>query len=75
VILNPGTYRCTSHNTDLTTLVREQLEDDPRARSAYGGRDRLPGRTLSGAREFTVIVSCPGAGTTHKVTCRGTVAP
>ena len=73
--LDPDTYQCPTHNIDITTLVREQLEDDDDARSAYWWGGRAAGRNPSGAREFAVIVSCPGAGAAHKLTCRGTLTP
>ena len=72
--LDPDTYECPTHHTDLTAQVHEQLEDDDTP-IAFGWRDRLAGRTASGAREFTAIVSCPGTGTAHKLTCRGTLTP
>lgn len=74
MILDPDVYQCPTHDTDLTMLVREQLEDDDAA-VAFGRRDRLAGRKSSGARAFAVIVSCPGTDTPHKLTCRGTLTP
>jgi hypothetical protein len=75
VILYPDIYRCPTHNIDLTMLVREQLVEDDGAPGAYGWRDRRASRSPSGARKFTVIVSCPGMDSLHPLTCRGTVTP
>jgi hypothetical protein len=75
VTLDPDIYQCPTHKIDLTMLVREQLVEDDAALGAFGWRDRLAGRNPSGARTFTVIVSCPGTDTPHTLTCRGTLIP
>src|SRR5689334_13833807 len=61
--LDPDTYECPDHHTDLTSLVEEALE--------------LQGPPLAyqrppGPRQFQVIVTCPGDGTgAHSLTCAG----
>ncbi len=68
--LEPSTYKCPEHNTDLTDLVAETLEEDGPP-VAYRGP-----RKATAARPFQVIVTCPGANGTgaHRLTCSGTRA-
>lgn len=72
MILDPDTYQCSTHDIDLTTQVREQMEED-HAPVAYRWGARVPRN--SPAREFGVIVSCPGADSPHQLTCRGKLTP
>jgi hypothetical protein len=69
MILDPATYPCPVHTTDLTDQVVAQLEDDDGWPVAYKRR-----RTRD-QPEFEVVVTCPGAGTAHAVTCRGIRRP
>jgi hypothetical protein len=72
--LQPGTYACPDHQADLTGQVREALDDDgDGAPVAYGRRGLLAAR--AGGHPFEVIVTCPGGGTPHTLTCTGTYAP
>lgn len=80
--LDPDSYTCQEHQTDLTPQVLELLGGDgpPGAQTrrpplAYGRRPRL-GRATA-AREFEVIVVCPGTGAAepHNRVCYGTYAP
>ena len=73
MILDPDTYVCPEHQADLTTQVREALEDDGPP-LAYK-RPAL-GRGGSGPRPFRVIVTCPGApgSAEHPLACAGTWA-
>jgi hypothetical protein len=67
--LEPADFRCSTHNTDVTSQVVEQLEDDEEI-IVFG---RLGGR--SGTEAFEVVVWCPGPGGSesgHKLACRGT---
>jgi hypothetical protein len=58
---DPATFTCLSHRVDLTSQVKDQLEEtvgppvafDPRR---FLGRDRKK-------EPFEVVVSCPGDGT------------
>ena len=61
--LRPSQFHCHDHpQQDLTELVEEELElQTPAAFSRPGATD------------FRVIVTCPGDGTAHEVTCSGTV--
>jgi hypothetical protein len=68
--LNPGRYECPDHQTDLTGLVEEALEDQGPP-VAY----RRLGRQAPPVRSFQVIVTCPGGGTPHSLTCIGTQIP
>jgi hypothetical protein len=71
--LNPDSYRCPDHETDLTDLVVEQLEE----RVPVTFRPRRP-------EQFRVLVTCPGTttgghgqaatpGQRHEVACAGHV--
>jgi hypothetical protein len=66
--LNPSTYQCPEHRTDLTGLVAEALEDEGPPVAYWSLRKR------PAARPFSVIVTCPGANGTgaHDLTCSGT---
>ncbi len=68
--LEPSTYECPEHHTDLTGLVAETLEDDGPPVAYYVLRK------TTAARPFQVIVTCPGANGTgaHQLTCSGTWA-
>ena len=70
--LNPARYECPDHHTDLTGLVEEAL-DNQGPPVAY--RRPWPGRQSVGDRPFQVIVTCPGGGAAHSLTCTGTQAP
>lgn len=66
--LDPSTYECPEHHTDLTGLVTEALEDDSPPVAYFSLRKTTV------ARPFQVIVTCPGvngAGA-HQLTCGGT---
>jgi hypothetical protein len=65
--LDPATYTCPTHQTNLTDQVLEQLEDDDEWPIAFEPKIRQP--------EFEVVVTCPGGGTAHPVTCRGIRRP
>jgi len=67
VILDPSSYECPEHQTDLTGLVEEVLEDDGPP-VAY-----LRPRKTPTAWPFQVIVTCPGAdgAGAHQLTCSG----
>lgn len=63
VEITPSQFHCHDHQQqDLTELVKEELE--LRTPAAFPVR---------GSKVFRVIVTCPGAGTAHDVTCSGTV--
>jgi len=66
--LDPLSYQCPEHHTDLTPLVTEALDDDAPPVAFFGLR-----RKPSGPRPFQVIVTCPGAGgaAAHQLTCAG----
>ena len=66
--LDPARYECPDHHTDLTGLVEDALEDQGPP-VAY--RRPLRGRQGTADRPFQVIVTCPGAGTPHSLTCTG----
>jgi hypothetical protein len=72
VKLDPETYSCQKHRTDLTGQVTEALDDDVPP-LAY---DRLPilGRASARPRPFEVTVTCPGTGGSgpHDLVCTGT---
>lgn len=70
--LDPARYECPEHHTDLTGLVEEALEDQSPP-VAY--RRPLSGRQGTADRSFQVIITCPGVGTPHSLTCAGTQAP
>jgi hypothetical protein len=70
MILDPATYTCPSHHTDLTHQVLEQLDDDYGWSVAY-----KPRKIRRSQPEFEVVVSCPGEGKAHQLTCRGTLQP
>jgi hypothetical protein len=67
VILDPSTYQCPEHLTNLTDLVTEALEDEglPVAYSFL--------RKVKNPRPFEVIVTCPGVNGAgeHELTCTG----
>lgn len=67
MILNPSSYECSEHHTDLTDLVEETLQDDGPP-VAY-----FPLRKTKPARPFQVVVTCPGAtgAGAHQLTCSG----
>jgi hypothetical protein len=69
--LDPESYTCPDHHTDLTALVEEALEDEA-GEIAYGRR--LLGRAAPRPRPFEVTVTCPGAavGGPHDLVCAGT---
>ena len=68
--LDPSTYACPEHHTDLTELVAEALEDGGPPVAYF----RL--RKAAAPRPFQVIVTCPGANGAgaHQLTCSGTRA-
>ena len=70
--LDPATYTCPDHQTDLTALIKEALEDDGPP-VAYP-RPQLPGRAGPRPRPFEVTVTCPGTpgGGPHELVCAGT---
>jgi len=72
MILDPARYECPDHHADLTGLVEDALEDQGPP-VAY--RRPLSGRQGTAARAFQVIITCPGGGTPHSLTCTGTQAP
>ena len=69
MILDPPTYACPTHGTDLTDQVVEELKDAGWA-VAYKTRDL---RRIQ--PEFEVVVTCPGTRAPHQLTCRGTREP
>ena len=71
--LDPESYTCPDHHTDLTALVEEALEDEG-ADVAYKRTLRL-GRPAR-PRPFQVTVTCPAtAGSEpHPLVCAGTRA-
>ena len=71
--LDPADYTCPDHHADLTSQVRDALEEDGGPPVAYR-RGLLPGKK-SGPRPFQVIVTCPGpAGSSqpYQLACAGT---
>ena len=70
--LDPATYACPDHQTDLTDLVAEALDggDTP---LAYEPAPLLR-RGATRSHHFQVIVTCAGApgGQPHSLTCAGT---
>jgi hypothetical protein len=66
--LEPSSYQCPEHDTDLTELVEEALDDDTPP-VAYFDLRKKPVE-----RAFQVIVTCPGTNDvgTHHLTCTGT---
>jgi hypothetical protein len=58
----PETFQCDEDQSDLTELVLEELAMQIPA--AFG-----PRRT----RQFRVVLSCPGGGEPHDVTCSGEI--
>lgn len=66
--LDPSSYECAQHHTDLTSLVEEALEDDDPPVAHF----RL--RSAPATSPFEVIVTCPGANGTgaHQITYTGT---
>ena len=66
--LEPSSYQCPEHQTDLTGLVEEALDDDAPP-VAYFSLRKKPA-----ARAFQVIVTCPGMNGVgaHQLTCTGT---
>jgi hypothetical protein len=77
VTLDPDTYRCPTHGTDVTTLVQRELDsigDVANVKFAFA----LPGMRRHRepqSQHFAVIVSCPGDSTPHPLTCMGTFTP
>jgi hypothetical protein len=69
--LDPESYTCPDHHTDLTALVEEALEDEA-GDIAYGRG--LLGRAAPRRGPFEVTVTCPGAvgGGPHDLVCAGT---
>jgi hypothetical protein len=69
MILEPISYSCPTHQTDVTTLVKDALDDDDAPPVAFWGL----GKKMTGPRPFQVIVTCPGASGTgaHQLTCTG----
>lgn len=77
MILDPNSYSCPEHQTDLTVLVTEALGDDgppvayamPRFAASAPFQQRP-----AGPRPFEVLVNCPGADGSgaHQLTCTGT---
>jgi hypothetical protein len=73
--LDPAEYACPDHHADLTSQVRDALDEDDGTPLAYR-RGLLPGKK-SGPRPFQVIVTCPGpagGGQPHELACAGTWA-
>jgi hypothetical protein len=66
--LDPSSYECAEHHTDLTGLVEEALEDDGPPVAYF----RLRGKPATSP--FQVIVTCPGANGagSHQITYTGT---
>lgn len=66
--LDPSSYECAEHHTDLTGLVEEALEDDGPPVAYF----RL--RSKPATSPFQVIVTCPGANGAgpHQITYTGT---
>ena len=66
--LDPSSYECAEHHTNLTSLVEEALEDDAPPLAYF----RL--RSTPTASPFEVIVTCPGANGAgaHQITYTGT---
>lgn len=71
--LDPATYTCQQHQLDLTDQVQEAVQDDDDEPPPITYK-RLPllGRSAPAPREFEVIVTCPGTGEAHSLTCKGT---
>jgi hypothetical protein len=67
MILEPNSYQCPEHHTDITKLVEGALDDDAPP-VAYVSLLKKPA-----TRPFQVIVTCPGANGTdaHQLTCTG----
>lgn len=67
MMLDPNSYECPEHHTDLTNLVEEALEDDAPP-VAY-----LRLRKTTAVRSFQVIITCPGVDDAgpHQLTCSG----
>jgi hypothetical protein len=66
--LQPGTYACPDHKSNLTELVEEALDVD--VPPVAFGRGFLAARAPA-ERPFEVIVTCPGGGTPHTLKCTG----
>jgi hypothetical protein len=60
--LAPTTYECAEDGQDLTGLVRDELAEQVPVAYHRGG-----------LRPFRVIVTCPGGGAPHQVSCSGQV--
>jgi hypothetical protein len=69
MILDPTSYSCPEHHTDLTAQVAEALDDDAPPFAYVSVFRRKP----AGPRPFQVIVTCPGASGSgaHELTCAG----
>jgi hypothetical protein len=70
ITLDPAAYTCPDHGTDLTDQVKQALEEEDDTPRAY--RRPLLGRRTPRARPFEVIITCPGGGQAHSLTCTGT---
>jgi hypothetical protein len=68
--LDPANYTCPDHDADLTGQVRDALDEDGPP-VAYKRPDFLFGRK-PGLCPFEVLVTCPGGGQPHQLTCAGT---
>lgn len=71
--LNPDHYECPDHHVDVTDQVTAKANRDPRGTSYVA----FPGlrKRNQGPEEFKVIVTCPGGGEPHLLTCTGTRNP
>jgi hypothetical protein len=73
--LNPDHYECPDHHVDVTDQVTRKMNPDPdrpgSANVAFPGLRRRD----QGPEQFKVIVTCPGAGEPHLLTCTGTRTP
>jgi hypothetical protein len=69
--LDPDSYTCAEHGHDLTSAVREALEEEPLP-LAYPTARLLGSRIVK--EGFEVVVSCPGGspGGAHEVAFDGT---
>jgi hypothetical protein len=69
--LEPASYECPEHHTDLTDLVEEELGVDGLPPLAYFRFGSVGKR--SATSPFEVIVTCPGANGvgSHELTCAG----
>lgn len=72
--LNPDHYECPDHHVDVTKQVTEKANRDPHG-TTYVAFPGLRRRGQQGPEEFKVIVTCPGGGEPHLLTCTGTRTP